>query len=148
MGARGRMSAAEAAMIGLGGIETIHPPEPPEELTPEQAHEWRAVVNRLRPDWFPRETQALLVQYCRLICRARFLARLIEALEARERFDVKMYRDLLRSEQAVTLCIASLSTKMRLNQTSTMRQDRLESGKPSMRRLPWERNIKPQERED
>lgn len=142
MGSRGRISAAEAAVvIGPNGVETLRRPDPPAELTAEEAHEWRAVVDRLRADWFPRETHALLVQYCRLICRARFLAKWIEAIQSRERLDGKMYRDLLRSEQAITQSIASLSTKMRLNQTSTLRQDRLESRRPSMLPLPWEREM-------
>jgi hypothetical protein len=40
-------------------------PEPPEDLTEEQAAEWSAVVDRLPADWFPRETHGLLARYCR-----------------------------------------------------------------------------------
>jgi hypothetical protein len=138
MGARGRVSRAEAAVICPNGIETIRRPEPPEELTDEEANEWREIVNRMRPDWFPRETHPLLVQLCRLIDRARTLAQLIGVAEAAEPFDVVTYRDLLRSEQATTQTITSLSIKMRLTQTSTLRQDLSESRRPSMLPLPWE----------
>jgi hypothetical protein len=136
MGVRGRKSSVELAVVGPSGIETIRRPEPPSELTEEQAIEWRATVNRLPPDWFPRETHPMLVQYCRLIVRARRLADLINQAEADEEFDVGAYRDLLKSEEAVTRAIASLSTRMRLNQSSTMRHDAVR--KPGMLRKPWE----------
>jgi hypothetical protein len=136
MGIRGRKSAADLAVIGPGGIETIRRPEPPSELTEEQAVEWRATVNRLPADWFPRETHPLLVQYCRLITRARWIAEMITQAEGDADFDASAYRDLLKSEEAVTRAIASLSTRMRLNQLSTMRHDAVR--KPGMLRKPWD----------
>jgi hypothetical protein len=59
MGVRGRHGVAELAVIGPSGIETVRRPEPPDELTDEQATEWRAIVNRLGADWFPRETHPM-----------------------------------------------------------------------------------------
>jgi hypothetical protein len=56
MGVRGRTGIAELTVIGPGGIETVKRPDPPGELTDEQATEWRAIVNRLGASWFPRET--------------------------------------------------------------------------------------------
>ena len=52
-------------------------PEPPEDQTEEQAAEWRAVVARMRADWFPRETHGLLALYVRHACIARRIARLL-----------------------------------------------------------------------
>jgi len=118
MGARGRKSAASLAVIGPGGIETVRRPDPPDDLTPEQADEWRAVVNRLPSEWFPRETHGLLAQYCRHVVRARRLAQAIEAAESRDDFDFKGWRDLLRAEEEQSRAIASLATKMRLSQQS------------------------------
>ncbi len=61
MGTRGRKSAAE-----LGVIQGIpERPDAPDELTPEQAEEWRAVVDRMPVDWFRREIWPLLCAYCR-----------------------------------------------------------------------------------
>ena len=99
MGVRGRTSAEALSVIGPSGIETYRRPDAPDELTSEQAAEWHAVVNRMPADWFPRETHAMLVQYCRLLIRARRLAQLIDAAENAERFDVDAYRDLVRSEK-------------------------------------------------
>lgn len=45
MGVRGRASAADPAVIGPSGIETIRRPEPPTESIDEQAIEWCVVVN-------------------------------------------------------------------------------------------------------
>ena len=136
MGVRGRTSAAALSVIGLSGIETIRRPDAPDELTSEQAAEWQAVVNRMPADWFPRETHAMLVQYCRLLIRARRLAQLIDAAENAERFDVDAYRDLVRSEEAVSRAIASLATKMRISQQVTRRRE--QAHKPSQVKAPWD----------
>lgn len=119
MGNRGRVSAAALTVIGPGGIETIRRPEPPAELTDEQAEEWRAIVNRMPAEWFTRETEPLLVQYCRTIVRARRLAQLLNNTEKSEELDVKEYRDLLRSEAEQSGVLMSLATKMRISQQST-----------------------------
>lgn len=119
MGNRGRVSAAALTVIGPGGIETIRRPDPPAELTDEQAEEWRAIVNRMPADWFTRETEPLLVQYCRTIVRARRLAQLLNNTEKSEELDVKEYRDLLRSEAEQSGVLMSLATKMRISQQST-----------------------------
>jgi hypothetical protein len=54
-------------------------------LTDEQATEWWAVVNRLPADWFPRETHALLIQYCRHVVSARRVAQLLTQAESARR---------------------------------------------------------------
>src|SRR5262245_797932 len=78
MGIRGRQSTAALSVIGPDGVETVRRPEPPDELTAEQAEEWRSIVNRLPADWFPRETLAMLAQYCRHVVHARRIVELIE----------------------------------------------------------------------
>ena len=75
MGTRGRKSAAELGVVH--GI--LQRPEPPDELTPEQADEWRAVVARMPVNWFGREIHPLLCAYCRHVTNARRIAALIEA---------------------------------------------------------------------
>jgi hypothetical protein len=135
MGERGRKSQAALTVIGPGGVETIRRPEPPPELTDEQAEEWTSVVTRLPADWFPRETHAMLSQYCRHIVRARRIAKLIEATERCAEFDVKEYRDLLRSEEEQSRAIASLATKMRISQQTTYDKSKK---KPQGGKRPWD----------
>jgi len=50
MGIRGRQSAASLTVVAPSGAEVMPRANPPDELTDEQAHEWRAVVNRLPAD--------------------------------------------------------------------------------------------------
>lgn len=116
MGTRGRQSASAISVISGGGIETVRRPEPPSDLTDEQTEEWRAVVNRLPADWFPRETLPLLAQYCRHVVSGRRVAQLIERAEAAEDFDVDTYDKLLKMAERESRIMASLATKMRISQ--------------------------------
>lgn len=134
MGIRGRPSSAALSIIGPAGIETIRRPDPPDVLNDEQSEEWRKIVNRLPADWFPSETHGLLEQYCRHLVRARRLAQAIDAAESADPFDVKLYRDLLRSEEQQSHVIATLSSKMRISQQSTYDKSRR---KPKLNKAPW-----------
>lgn len=135
MGNRGRTSSAALAVIGPSGIESVSRPVAPDELTDEQAGEWLAIVNRMPADWFPRETHPMLAQYCRHVVRARRLALLLDKVESSEAFDVKEYRDLLRSEEEQSRAIASLATKMRISQQTTYDKSKK---KPQSARKLWE----------
>lgn len=135
MGVRGRQGSAEIAVIGPNGIETVSRPHAPNDLTEEQAEEWREIVNRMPADWFPRETHPMLAQYCRHVVRARRLAQLLDKVESSEEFDVKEYRDLLRSEEEQSRALASLATKMRISQQTTYDKSKK---KPSSNRKLWE----------
>lgn len=116
MGVRGPRSGAELAVISGGGIETVRRPEPPAELTAEQQDEWRAVVNRMPAEWFPRETHALLAQYCRHVVAARRVSQLVEALERDQSFDVQQYDTLLKMQEREGRALSSLATRMRISQ--------------------------------
>lgn len=129
-----RPSAAELAVIGPSGIETVRRPEAPEELTDEQALEWRAVVNRMPADWFPRETHSILVQYCRQV-RGNHLAQLIDAAQHNPDFDCKTYLKLVRAEESISRTIAALASKMRISQAATARVEY--TRKPQALETPW-----------
>jgi len=45
----------------------------------EQVKVWNDVVTRLPADWFPRETHALLTEYCRACVTARFIGAALES---------------------------------------------------------------------
>ena len=81
MGTRGRKSSAELSILTMPTLETIMRPDAPYDLTDEQADEWRAVVNRMPADWFPRETHGMLTQYCRHVVAARRVAQLVAQAE-------------------------------------------------------------------
>lgn len=120
MGIRGRRSAAALSVVSASGqIVAINRPDPPTELTDEQAEEWRAIVSRLPGDWFPRETHGLLTQYCRHVIAARRVAQLIEAEEASDSLDLTKYDRLLAMQEREGRAMSSLATRMRISQHSS-----------------------------
>jgi hypothetical protein len=124
MAQRGRKSAASLQVITSEGLAVITRPEPPEELTDEQAHEWRCIVNRLPAEWFPTETHGLLSQYCRHVVAARRVAQLVEAMEAKEEFDIEDYDRLLKMQEREGRAMSSLATRMRISQQSTLDREK------------------------
>jgi hypothetical protein len=135
MGVRGRASSASLSVISSNGIEAYERPRPPSELSDEQAIEWVAVVNRLPADWFGRETEALLAQYCRHVIAARRVAVLVAQAESDSACDLKDYDRLLKMQEREGRAITSLATKMRISQQSTYDQSKK---KPAQARKLWE----------
>jgi hypothetical protein len=135
---RGRKSQAALAVISSNGIETIRRPEPLEELTDEQAVEWRAVVNRMPAEWFPRETHAMLAAYCRHVVSARRVAQLVQQAEMAPEFDIDGYEQLLRMQDREGRALSLLATRMRLSQTSTMRVEQVRGRMVQLQRKPWD----------
>lgn len=136
MGTRGRTSAAELSVISGNGVETVRRPDPPSELTDEQAEEWQAVVMRLPADWFPRETHSMLAQYCRHVVSARRCAQLVAQIEGAEQLDMDAYDKALKMQEREGRAISSLATRMRISQQATVRQEK--ARKPGMVAKPWE----------
>lgn len=136
MGTRGRTSAAELSVISGGGVETIRRPEPPDELTEEQAGEWRAVVTRLPADWFPRETHGMLASYCRHVVTGRRVAQIVAQIEASEQFDINAYDQALKMQERESRAISSLATRMRISQQATVRHEKARKGSAVAR--PWD----------
>lgn len=109
---RGRVSAAELAVV-VHNVNEFHPkPEPPEELSDAEAAEWHAIVTRLPDDWFPREVHALLCTYCRMVVQERGLAAAIAA----EVVGSKKYVTLMILHRRHASTLASLAIKLRLCQ--------------------------------
>ena len=150
MGSRGRTSAAELSVISGAGIETIRRPEPPRDLTDEEAEVWRTVVNRLPADWFPAETLPMLAQYARHTIASKRVASMIEQLDLAVAADIKdgatpaaavlgtakMLDRLLKMQERESRCIASLATKMRISQQTTYDKSR-KKGSVGPKK-PWE----------
>jgi len=132
---RGRRSAAALAIAGPT-VEIVQRPDAPYDLTDEQTDEWRAIVDRLPADWFPRETHGVLAQLCRHIVNARRVAQLITAELENEKLDVGVYEQLLRMQAKESALIVSLSTKLRITQQATVRAER--ARKPTMVDKPWQ----------
>jgi hypothetical protein len=94
-------------------------PEPPSELTAEEAEEWIGVVDRMPAEWFTRETQGQLVNYCRHVVKARVIAGLISGFKpewAATEDGLHRLDKLLHMAEREGRAIASLGTKMRITQ--------------------------------
>jgi len=126
---RGRKSADS---LETPKVTVLHPrPEPPAELTKAQAEEWRAVVDRMPHDWFPRETHPLLVCFVQAVCTTRELERRLQSKRLTVR-DTNLLRQMLDRERKA---IVSLARTMRLTQRSRYTKEK-KTG-PTGRR-PWE----------
>lgn len=134
MGTRGRKSAASLEVAAVGAVEAVQRPDAPYDLTDEQSEEWWAVVNRLPADWFPRETHALLAQYCRHVIAARRVSQLVAACEAEADLDLARYDALLRMQEREGRALSSLATRLRITQQATVSP---KARKPGMVRKPW-----------
>jgi hypothetical protein len=118
-------------------------PDPPDELTREEAEEWRAVVDRLPADWFPRESHQLLVQYCRHVVKARMMARLIDSFDPEwAATDEGLHRldKLTQMAEREGRAISSLATRMRLSQQSRYahKTANVKAADPNASRKPWQ----------
>lgn len=133
---RGRKSATSLEVVNHSGLSEIRRPDPAEELTDEQAHEWLSVVNRMPAEWFPRETHGLLVQYCRHVVAARRVAQLVEAEESAEEFSIKRYEFVLRIQEREGRAMSSLASRMRITQQSTVDHQKRKDQKIAAK--PWE----------
>jgi hypothetical protein len=136
-----RRSAASLAVVP-GPISQAKP-EPPADLSEEQAVEWQAIVTRLPWDWFPRESHALLAAFCRHVVRARRLAGLVDSFQpewARDSEGLARYDKLLAMAARETKALAELAVKLRLSNQSRYTPHRAgtEAAKPGGR-APWER---------
>ena len=71
----GRRSRAEWALMGVALVDISRkmPPAPPAELSDPQACVWRDVMASLPATWLPRGGHAVLVEFCRRVCRSRLL---------------------------------------------------------------------------
>lgn len=136
MGARGRKSTAELAVIGSGGVVAVHRPSPPPELSEEQASEWRAVVNAHPADRFAREQHSMLSAHCRHTVALRRIGQLIAEAEKADPFDIEEYDRLLKMQERESRCLASLAVRLGFAY-STAYEKRPAKGKPSGAR-PWE----------
>jgi hypothetical protein len=143
MAQRGRKSAASLSVVSVLGNER---PAPPEDLTDEEAVEWRAIASRMPHDWFTGENHPLLAEYCRHIVRARDLAGDIAKFkrfpaEVRITTDgIQRYDMLLRMADRERAAMVNLATKMRLTQQSRYRADKAATAADRGKtvRRPWE----------
>jgi phage terminase small subunit len=65
------MSRKSAASLAVVPPVTALREQPPANLAPDEAAEWRKVVESLPPHWFPGASFTLLELYCQVVTNAR-----------------------------------------------------------------------------
>jgi hypothetical protein len=119
MAKRGRKSQAEAEQP-FAVIEGtfVRRPEPPHDLTEDEAVIWRGVVAGEPAEWFTTEaTRGLLKNYCRHQATADKLTAVINIFEVswlKSADGVKRFNDLARMRDRQVHAAVSLATKLRL----------------------------------
>jgi hypothetical protein len=139
MGARGKTSAASLEVAAQGAVSIVRRPDAPLDLTPEEADEWRGIVDAMPADWFPRETHGLLRQYCRHIISARRIAQLVDQEMAREDLDVSALDKLLAMQARETAAMKAMAASMRVSQQASYTTQRAGTSKNNRAvKRPWE----------
>ena len=133
MKTRGLTSRAALSVVPHSVVEIVDRPGPPDELSDEQAAEWRAVVDRLPADWFPRETHGLLVAYCRHVVTLRRIGQMISAAENDRDTTIEDFDKLYRMQEREGRAMSSLATRMRVSQQSTMKHEQARKPAPARR---------------
>jgi hypothetical protein len=114
---RGRKSAEARSVEELAADGPR--PEPPSALGQDEAKIWREIVGRMPANWFPRETHALLMQYCRHEATLVWIDKITTKLKRAAKPNTVELRKMLRERRLESKTIAMLATKMRISQQST-----------------------------
>jgi transposase len=131
---RGRKSSESLTVVPILPAVGPQRPEPPAELTPEQAEVWKTTVSAMRPTWFGAETWPLLTELCRHVALSRLLA--IEATDPGK--DLKRFSRLASMHLRESSMVAMLSTRLRLTPRSRV-DPRTDGRDPTAGlRKPWE----------
>jgi hypothetical protein len=121
------MPRKSAASLSVVSSIMDHRPPPPDELTEEQAVEWRAVVGTMPADWFTRETFGLLATYCRHVVTSRLLSQEIDAFDQEWLHTpegIIAYDKLTKMRDREGRAMSSLATRMRLSQAQRYRVEK------------------------
>jgi hypothetical protein len=141
---RGRRSKeAQATVALLPGIVPGQRPEPPPELTAEQADTWRSIVGRMPCDWFEGASLALLAQLCRHISLSRVIGTLLAGIDPATVVADKEFRRLERlrcMHDAEGRAINALMRTMRITHQARYHQTKADVAVRNVRPgpRPWE----------
>jgi hypothetical protein len=118
----------------------IQPPEPPDELSEDEAIEWRNIVSQMPPDYFQNEVFPILIELCRHICLSRFYYGKLQMLNKRMGVDKKSIGAALQMARMHTLESKVVAQLLgRLGVTKRTREGREKKAVRNIGgRRPWE----------
>jgi hypothetical protein len=140
---RGRPSAASLSVVVNEGTLPDDRPQPPSELAADARVEWIAIVNRMPPTWFPRETWALLAELCEDIVLSRRIAAELDKVRAKSLSSDKAFQKfhkLTRMKLQLQQAMANIASKLRLTHRSRFDAKTAHNAEQRASRLakPWE----------
>jgi hypothetical protein len=138
---RGRKSS-ESQSVVVSLVPGVWP-DPPAELSPEQAEIWRSTVASMPSDWFAGCGAAVLLsQLCRHISYSRWMAEELAAVglgSAKKAGGLDRFDRLARMHLREGKAISSLMTKLRLTPQSKYSARAAYTAAQSVPRVkPWE----------
>lgn len=137
-----RQSAAAQVVALQGGIGQR--PDPPDDLTDDQAEVWRATVASEDTAFFSTAAlRELLKDYCRHKCTGAALSAQIETYDASKAMDpetAKNFDRITKMRDRETKAAADLATKLRLTNQSryTPKAAATASKNAGTQKKPWE----------
>lgn len=129
------MPRKSAAALAIAPLAPPPHPEPPAELTKQQAAVWREIVASRPPQFFDGACHALLVAYCRHVVTGDVLA---AAINETDPSDLRRYGRLLMMAARESAMASRLSAKLRLAPQHVRRVEH--QVKTPSRLVPWERH--------
>jgi hypothetical protein len=126
---RGRKSAESLVVVPAVLVQR---PDPPAELSIEQAEVWRAYVADMPADWFTPKTWPDLIGLCRLVTNSRLLGQELREYEEgipKDREGFGRYRHIQKMHESEALSITTLETKLRLTHQSKNDHHRAEKAR-------------------
>jgi len=115
-------------------------PDPPPELTKDQALEWRKIVKGMPADWFTMEMWPLLGALCVAICQLKKVTKAVEEIEVGSKHHIIMSK---LQNQYLSI-IGKFSTKLKLTPQSrhnanASRRATREAVAQRRHKAPWEK---------
>jgi hypothetical protein len=141
---RGRKSAESLVVVPA---VLLRRPDPPAELSIEQAEVWRAYVADMPADWFTPKTWPDLIGLCRLVTNSRLLGQTLREYEGgipTDKDGFHRYHQIQKMHESEALSITTIETKLRLTHQSKNDPDRTEKDRrhianaASSLRKPWD----------
>lgn len=109
-------------VISLASYGAIKRPEPPDELSGEEAAIWRKITQRMPANWFSSESLHLLQSLCCCISTARSLEAELRAMQEAGDILDKRFKTLLLLRHREIKNVADLSARLRLSPQSRLDQ--------------------------
>jgi phage terminase small subunit len=139
METRGREAKAEREVANVVSIADARP-EPPAPLSPEEADEWRRVVNSMSTSWYRKEYQGVLVAYCRQVVLGNYFHGLAAAITTTLRetdAGMKQFLDLTKAAERADRAADKFGTTLRITPQSRYDKDKAARDSNKVQARPW-----------